>query len=322
MEKMRFILLNLMTVMALGLLSACGENAEPLVAELAIEPTATEPIVTEPTAIESTAKPSVRLTYLKHFDIEYKAAGLREPSGLALSGSMEALWTVSDNKKRIFQLTLEGDLQPTASFDVPEKGLEGIALTPDEKFLLMVQEERNEILKIDVATRSVEDRRRLADMVGYENVAGYLSDAGSNKGLEGITWNRDSDTLFVLKEGLPGLLIEVSSDLQTILGHKLLNAENGFRDDVSAEKLDFSGMDYDAKRSLFWIVSDKGQRIFLYDWQSNRVLDSTPLAYRRADGSAREIEKAEGIAIDAENNLLYVVSDSEARLYVFDIQMN
>ena len=79
----------------------------------------------------------------------------------------------------------------------------------------------------------------------------------------------------------------------------------------SAEKLDFSGMDYDAERSLFWIVSDKGQRLFLYHWLSNRVIESTSLDYQ-IDGATHRIEKAEGIAIDTKSARLYIVSDSEA----------
>ncbi|CAD7855897.1 MAG: hypothetical protein [Olavius algarvensis Gamma 1 endosymbiont] len=37
-------------------------------------------------------------------------------------------------------------------------------------------------------------------------------------------------------------------------------------------------------------------------------------------GKYREIEKAEGVAIDPDTHRLYVVSDKEARLYVFDIR--
>ncbi len=268
-----------------------------------------------------TAKPALQLTYLDYFDIRYKTAGLREPSGLALSYEKDALWTISDDKKRIFQLTFQGDLQKDSLFDIPDEGLEGIALQPGGEFLFMVQEEKNEIIKINVATRAVADRRRLADMADYTVVADYLASGGSNKGLEGITWNSASDTLFVMKEGVPGLLLEVSPDLNTILNHKLLNAQNGFRDnDVFEEKLDFSGIDYDHKRSLFWIVSDKGQRLFLYDWNSNRVRQTTALSYR-SNGVYHEIAKAEGVAIDPDTDRLHVVSDAEARLYIFDVQI-
>ncbi|MGH7490955.1 MAG: hypothetical protein ACREOO_01025 [bacterium] len=59
--------------------------------------------------------------------------------------------------------------------------------------------------------------------------------------------------------------------------------------------------------------------MFLYDWQLNRVIESLPLSYG-IDGKYREIEKAEGITIDQGSNRLFVVSDKEIRLYVFEIK--
>jgi uncharacterized protein YjiK len=123
-----------------------------------------------------------------------------------------------------------------------------------------------------------------------------------------------------MKEGVPGLLLELSPDLKAIQNHVLLNDGNGFiDDDVQGAKLDFSGICYDPGRRKFWIVSDKGRRLFLYDWSKNQVIYSLPLSYK-AEGKIQEIKKPEGVAIDSGSNRLFVVSDKEARLYVFDIQ--
>jgi uncharacterized protein YjiK len=100
----------------------------------------------------------------------------------------------------------------------------------------------------------------------------------------------------------------------------VLNEENGFRDpEVGAEELDFSDLCYDPSRDRFWIISDKAKRLFLYDWKGDAVVQSATLGYGK-DGEYREIEKAEGVAIDTDTNRLYVVSDEETRLYVFDIR--
>ena len=263
---------------------------------------------------------SFSLTYLDRFKIENETAGLSEPSGLALSHGKNALWTISDDTKKIFKLSLDGDLKQNKSFKIPDKGLEGIVLDPTGEFLLTVKEDDNEIIKIKVDTQEVSDRQRLAKMAGFDAVAHYFASGGANKGLEGITWNRETRTIFVMKEGDPGLLIEVSSDLQTIRSYELLNDENGFRDTkVGADKLDFSDLCYDERRDLFWIISDKAKRLFLYDWKGNKVIQSCKLGYEK-DGEYWEIEKAEGVAIDPDANRLYVVSDKEARLYVFDIR--
>ena len=95
---------------------------------------------------------------------------------------------------------------------------------------MTVKEENNEIIKIQVDTQEVVARKRLAEMTGYDTVKQYFPVNEENKGLEGITWNTTTGTIFVIKEGHPGVLVEVSSDLQTIQTHQVLNDKNGFSD--------------------------------------------------------------------------------------------
>ena len=263
---------------------------------------------------------SFSLTYLDRFRILNEKEGLKEPSGLTLSHEENALWTISDDTKKIFNLSLTGDLRKNRSFKISDKNLEGIALDPTCEFLLTVKEPVNEIIKIKVDSQEVVGRHRLADMAGYDAVKHYFTGGDKNKGLEGITWNKETGTIFVMKEKVPGLLVEVSSDLQTILNHQVLNDKNGFCDsEVGPDTLDFSDICYDQSRDRFWIVSDKARRLFLYDWNDNKVIQSATLGYG-INGEYREIKKAEGVTIDLDANRLYVVSDVEARLYVFDIR--
>jgi len=263
---------------------------------------------------------SFNLIFLDFFNIENKAKGLKEPSGLALSHEGNALWTVSDDTKKIFKLSLDGDLLKDKSFKIPDKELEGIALDPSGEFLLVVREDVNEIIKIKIDTQEVINRQPLANMAGYEAVAHFFSNGETNKGLEGITWNTETGTIFVIKEFCPGLLVEVSPDLQTILSHQLLNNESGFLDtELDSDEIDYSDICYDQGHNLFWIISDKARRLFLYDWKGNKVIHSSKLSYGK-NGEYREIKSAEGIAIDSDGNRLYVVSDEKAKLYVFDIR--
>jgi uncharacterized protein YjiK len=272
------------------------------------------------TAASQTGAPSFSLTYLDRFKIDDEEAGLTEPSGLALSQERDALWTVSDDTKKVFKLSLDGKLAKDQSFKIDEKGLEGITLGPTGDSLLAVKEESNEILLISTASEKVTSRHALSDMAGFDEVAQHFSGGGANKGLEGITFDQDTGTFFLLKEGEPGLIIEISKDLGSILGSHVLDATNGFVDDeVDEDTIDFSGIQYDAVRSQFWIVSDKAKRLFLYDWDQNQVIQSAALGYEK-DGEFREIKKAEGVAIEPRSHRLYVVSDEEARLYVFDIR--
>ncbi len=260
------------------------------------------------------------LTYLDRFKIKNKSQGLCEPSGVTLSDKKNALWIISDDTKKIFKLSLSGKLIKDKSFKIPEKGLEGIVIEPNGKFLLGIKEETTEIMRINIDTEKVIERNSLKEMVGYDAIASFFTDGEENKGLEGMTWNEATGTIFVLKEGVPGLLIEVSADLQTILNCKLLHDHNGFYDsNLNPEEIDFSGICYDRSRHCFWIVSDKAKRLFLYDWEVNNVTQSFKLGYSKK-GEYCEIEKAEGVTIDPDSNRLYIVSDKEARLYVFDIR--
>ena len=265
-------------------------------------------------------KQNFTLTYLDRYDIECKESGLTEPSGLTLSHGKKALWTISDDTKKIFKLSRDGKLKEHDSFEILDMGLEGITLDPGGTYLFVVKEETNEVIQIQIGIRQVVARKPLADMTRYDTVEHYFNNSQFNKGLEGIAWNSKTGTIFVMKEGVPGLLIEISSDLKEILSHQLLNNENGFGDmEVSEEKLDFSDLCYDQQRDRFWIISDTARKLFLYDWNSNSVIQSSKLGYG-VKGEYREIEKSEGVSIDSDANRLYVVSDAEVRLYVFDVR--
>lgn len=270
------------------------------------------------TAVAGEPKPTI--TFLGRFKIENKSEGLDEPSGLALSRGSQALWTVSDNTKKIFNLSLDGKLKKNDSFEVETEGLEGVALNAAGRFLYTVQESKNVIIKIDLENKREVLFRPLAQMRGYETVADDFRGSENNKGLEGITIRHDDGAVFVIKEGKPGLLIEVSADLDRIRFAVRLDREHGFIDDDTADdKVDFSGICYDSKRKLLWIVSDKAKRLFLFDPVTKRVLQSFALGYSQ-DGDYREIKKAEGVAIDETSGRLYIVSDEEARLYVFQVK--
>lgn len=250
------------------------------------------------------ARHQFSITYLDRLDIENKRQGLREPSGLALCGDGQALWVVSDDTRRIFQIDLRGHIQPKASFAIDASGLEGITLDASGRHLLAVAEDGNTFLKAEIEARTIVQTAQLAAMAGYEPIAPYFASGPANKGLEGVAWNDSSQTLFALKEGQPGLLIEVTADLQTIVSHRLLDADQGFVDsELDPEAIDFSDLCYDRRRDCLWIISDKARRLFLYDWRCGRVLQSCRLAYGD-QGDYREINKAEGLAISAQGDRL------------------
>ncbi|MEM9685098.1 MAG: SdiA-regulated domain-containing protein, partial [Pseudomonadota bacterium] len=218
------------------------------------------------------------------------------------------------------RMTLDGKILARTSFDIAVDGLEGITSDAEGRHLYLAREDNNELIKFDIGRGREVARCPIAEMNGFAAVDSFFAGTPDNKGLEGIAWNATSSSLFVLKEGVPGMLIEIASDLTAILGRSILSADRGFVDPgLDADSIDYSGICYDPTRDAFWIVSDKARRVYILDRQTDRVLHSAPLGFGDA-GEYAEIEKAEGVVYDPDKSRLYVVSDKEARLYVFDVR--
>ncbi len=122
------------------------------------------------------------------------------------------------------------------------------------------------------------------------------------------------------------MLIELRADLRAILDYWILDEARGFTvPGVPQEVLDVSGITYDTQRKVFWLVSDKGKSLFVYDGHQHKVTQRIPLGYRVGKGKGigryQRIQKAEGVALSQDGATLTIVSDKkDARLYVYAIQ--
>ena len=261
----------------------------------------------------------MHLELLSRHLIRDPALGLNEPSGLALNRDGSALYTVSDDTKAIFRLDLKGRVSVAESFFIGIDDLEGIAIRRDDNELLAVQEATNSLVVVDLNSRKERSRRPLSAMDNYETIADYFPNSPDNNGLEGISVNTSNDHVFVVKERRPGLLIEIDPALTTILSTRLLQASQGFtHPTLKPKKLDFSGLSYDSRNDTLWIASDQGQCLFQYDWISDAVLQRLDLTISSGDKPAM-IRKPEGLAFDPQRKKMYVVSDRDADLYVFQL---
>ena len=100
----------------------------------------------------------------------------------------------------------------------------------------------------------------------------YFNHANRNKGLEGITINFINNHIFVVKEGGPGLLIELDSEFKMIVNYCKLNKKYGFKHPrIKSKKLDFSGLSYDYTRNTIWITSDKENASFISTLMKRRL---------------------------------------------------
>lgn len=235
--------------------------------------------------------------------------GLREPSGLALAADGKHFWTISDGTSRIFSIGLDGKLDPSRTIKVEMSGPEGITEDAARRRLLAVSENSSEIVVINLKNEK-SSRIRLRQIKGYISAGLLFTIWRRNNGLEGITVDPATGSVFVLKEKSPRLILELSSDLSQIRGSLMLSAEMGFVDDrVSDMDLDVSGIVYDPTRRAFWITSDTAKRIYLFD-PATRSAKSWTL--RSGDGN-RRLANVEGVALSRDGQTLYVVSDDSRR---------
>ena len=260
-----------------------------------------------------------RLELISRHRIKDTGFGLNEPSGLTLNADSTALYTVSDDTKAIYCIDLEGQVLTSESFFVSVSDLEGLALSGGGQKLFAVQEDSNTLISVDVASRRKLQHHPLAEMANYASVAMHFPAEPDNKGLEGFTVNSTNQHVFVVKESRPGLLIELDPECSAILSSRLLSQANGFsHPKLGPRRLDFSSLSYDSQRDTLWIASDQGQCLFHYDWNGDQVLQRLDLMLE-PEGKSKCVRKAEGIAVDSERGRVYVVSDRDAELYVFQL---
>jgi len=203
---------------------------------------------------------------------------ITEPSGLAIDESCTTLWTVTNNPDRVYQLDMKGAVVRT--LDYVGEDLEGIAYDRSDRTLWIVEENRREVVHLDLGGKVLS--RHPLGLVGERN-----------SGLEGLCFDRQG-RMFALNEKRPGLFIELNADV-SIASQQVLDFAK-----------DFSDLWFDRESGSFWILSDQSQK--LYQWTKNKgVIAEYPLPFR----------KAEGLVCDDRANLLYIVSDSENKLYVY-----
>ena len=207
--------------------------------------------------------------------------GIGEPSGLALDGSRSSLWAVGNDPQRIYRLSLDGRIRNILDYEGDD--IEGIASDPFDGTLWIVEEDRREVVHLSSSGRVLQ--RHQLDLTGEPN-----------SGLEGICLDPDGAT-YVLNEKNPGLFIALNADL-SIKSRRQLDFAR-----------DFSGLSCASDRNAFWVLSDQSRTLFLWNPEEGVL-----------GGYALPFAKAEGVAVDAVDDLVYIASESKSMLYVYRIE--
>jgi uncharacterized protein YjiK len=201
---------------------------------------------------------------------------VKEPSGLAFSKSKDALYIVSDNNGKIYKISFTGEVIEKLPFQ--GKDLEGIDVDKTNGDIWVVEERKQHIMHLS-------SRGELIEKITDVHV-----DTKNNSGLEGIAKN--GDTLYLLIEKDPGMLIKYNIKSRLWNKHRLEFAK------------DFSGIDYDTTDNTLWIVSDESRTL------NHCQLNGTLISSQELD-----IKQAEGVAVDRQNKIAWIVSDGGNSLY-------
>lgn len=205
-----------------------------------------------------------------------------EPSGLDVNSEGNALYTVSDHTGHVYKLSTTGNV--TQVFNDVGNDLEGVSSFTENR-LLLAEERTKEIIVYDLATGASSKNR-----INYKN-------NDENSGIEGVTYNSTDGTIFILNEKNPGKLIRLRPDFSIIAEYELEFAS------------DYSGIFYDRYSNSLWIVSDQ-----------NKTINQCTLVGKLVKAYSISVTQAEGIAIA--NNKIFVVSDAEAKLYIYKKPIN
>jgi len=200
-----------------------------------------------------------------------------EPSGLAINSSGTVLYTVSDHTNKVYKLSTSGLVLQVVAFTGND--LEGVCNYTDGK-LLVAEERTKNIIELTTAT----------GVFSTHNMD-YTNDE-LNAGIEGITYNPNTQNSYFLNEKNPEKLFKLNSSFNIISSYDLDFAN------------DYSGIFYDAIDNLLWIVSDESQSI-----------NKCTLEGELIESFLINVQKPEGIAIA--NDKIYIVSDSQEKLYIF-----
>ena len=204
-----------------------------------------------------------------------------ETSDLSFGSSADILYTVSDRTAKVYKITAKGKVLSELAYTGSD--LEGVCYV-DNQSLYVAEERLRTIIKLDL-----QGNQLIQKAIPVEK-------NDENQGLEGISYATFNKHFYILNEKNPDLLIETDENLNVLKSYPLSFAG------------DYSGICVDNVNQQLWIVSDESASVCRCTMKGELIE-----SYRIP------VTNPEGIAYNPETNELFIISDSEARLYLFQI---
>ncbi len=234
-----------------------------------------KPVVPEPSYTVGT------LELLNSYDIN-----ITEPSGLSYGPENNTFLIVSDNTNNVYETDLTGNVIRELGFVGSD--LEGVTYNPIDDIVAVTDEQEREVIFIDYQS-GVELSRHSIN----------IDASTDNKGLEGISFNRNNSAYYIVNEGEPGELVVWNTKFG-IISETIMS----FADD-------YSSVFVDNNNSFVWFLSDESRALYKCDYNID-VMEVFDL----------DISKYEGLVVDTEINRVFMVNDKTATLEIFTIVNN
>lgn len=234
---------------------------------------------------ENNDRPLYELTLIDSYPLAFG-----DPSGLAMDPDSIHLWSVNDNTGGgIYKITRTGEIVRHVPMDSDD--LEGIIVDPRDSTLWVVEERLREIVNISL------------DGEELNRVKLDITATNPNDGLEGITVNPFTNHFYVVNEQRPRLLIELNPDMEIIK-----QTEIDFSGDFRMG--DLSAISYNHLENTLWILSDQSEKIVV------TTIDGEPLRVYITG-----VNDGEGLVVIPEEGIVFVASDDERELYLFEYEL-
>jgi len=215
-------------------------------------------------------------------EVAHYAVAIPEPSDLCFDLTGTFLWTVSDNTRKVYSIELNGDVRDTLTYEGTDP--EGVTIDPADGSLYIAEEIDRELIQMDTS----------GTVLGTISPVGIGGEA--NSGFEGVVYVPENEHFYALLEKNPPMLLEIDRE-GTVVAHKEITFA-----------ADLSGITWDPVLNRLIICSDQDASVTWTDMSGNAIATY-----------AIDVVKAEGLALDRDAGLLYVVSDDQELLYVFQV---
>lgn len=215
----------------------------------------------------------------------------RDASALTIHSDSGSLWTITDDDIRLVEFTNRGEFIREVKL-IGFDDAEGLCHVDGDRFLI-AEEKRMCITLVDVPLDSTKVK---ADGRCIE----FDVKSKKNKGLEGVSYDAGSDTLFAVREDKPPAVYRVQPLLS--VGRSITSEWSLDLDDFD----DLSDTFFDASTHWLWLLSHESQTAAAFDSQGERVAEV--VLKKGCHGLPEDVEQAEGIVRDRQGTL-YICSE-------------